>query len=291
MSCRLGRCTEIAAEQAFSNSGVRHKAGRSGRRKRECYILNMFNGLADGRELRRLVWVSRIGTTLFVTVMLALFALFGPFAVLAIVLVVPALITSFGTLLLSQGRLAGAAVALTATLPCAVLALTVPEGHAFTAPVAGVGAMFFVLCCAVLGLTAEEMICRPDRRRGGRADVTIVFLAGICLASTVTFVLAMVLGRNLTRAWMAPGAATCAALFALATAVMCVAAGRPRAGAMFLALTLLGPAVWGGVLIAAPANREAPSSTSRARPASRTSPPAKSHCACFSGRPCSCPGG
>jgi hypothetical protein len=57
------------------------------------FILNMFSGLADSGGLRRLVWISRIGMTLFVTVMLALFAAFGPFAVLAIVRVVPALIT------------------------------------------------------------------------------------------------------------------------------------------------------------------------------------------------------
>jgi hypothetical protein len=229
--------------------------------------------------------------------MLALFALFGPFAVLAIVLVVPALITGFGTHLLSQGRLVGAAVTLTATLPCAVLAVTVPAGHAFTAPVAGIGSMLFVLSCAVLGLTTEEMISRPGRWRDGPASVAITFLACICLASTVTFVLAVVLGKDEARGWMAPGAATCAGLFALVTAVVCISVRRPRAGAIFLALTLLYPGVWGGVVLVARTVREVPSptshapSTSHGPSTSRVPSPVKSHCACYSGRPCSCPGG
>lgn len=281
----------------------RNEDRRLGRPDPECYVLNMFSGLADAGVRRRLVWISRIATTLFVTVMLALFALFGAFADLAIVLVVPALITGFGTHLLSQGRLVGAAVTLTATLPCAALALTVPEGHAYTAPAAGIGSMLFVLSCAVLGMTTEEMIFRPGRWRGGRASVAIAFLACACLASTVTFVLAVVLGKDLARDWMAPAAATGAGLFALVTAVVCVSVGRRHAGAMFLALTLLYPGVWGGVVMVARTVREVPSSTSRtpltsrvpstshAPPTSRTPSPSKSHCACYSGRPCLCPGG
>jgi hypothetical protein len=146
----------------------------------------------------------------------------------------------------------------------------------------------FVLCCAVLGLTAEEIISRPDRWRDGRASVAIAFLACICLAGTVTFVLAVVLGKDLARGWMAPGAATCAGLFALVTAVVCISVGRPRAGAMFLALTLLYP---GGVVMVARTVREVPSSTSQAPSTSRAPSPVKSHCACYSGTPCSCPGG
>ncbi|TQM00231.1 hypothetical protein FB559_5939 [Actinoallomurus bryophytorum] len=246
--------------------------------------------------------MSRIGTTLFVTVMLALFAAFGPFAILAIVLVVPALITGLGTHLLSQGRLVGAAVTLTATLPCAALAVTVPEEHAFTGPVAGIGSMLLVLSCALLGLTTEEIVSRPGRRRDGTASVAITFLAWTFLASTVTFVLAVVLGPD-ARGWMAPGAATCASLFALVTAVVCVAVRRLRAGAVFLALTLLYPGVWGGVVLVARTVREVPSPTSpapltshapsrsHAPTTSRVPSPVKSHCACYSGRPCSCPGG
>src|SRR5262249_7541254 len=161
----------------------------------------MFSELADGSGLRRLVWTSRIGTMLLVAVMLVPFIPFvmyttaGTLAAYEIVLVVPALI--IGTRLLRQGRLVGAVVTLIAMSPYAALGVTVPEGHAYTAPVAGIGGMLFVLCCAVAGLTTEEMIRRPDRWHDGRAGVAFALPASICLASTVTFVLAMVLGRDL----------------------------------------------------------------------------------------------
>jgi hypothetical protein len=195
--------------------------------------LNVFsNVVGGGGTLRRLVWISRTIIVSFLVVMVALLALFGPFAIVAIVLVAPASISGFGTRLLRGGRLAGAVVVLTATLPCAALALAAPEGHAYTAPAAAAGSTFFALCCMLLGSATAEVISRPHRSRDGRAGALIL----VCtyLVSTAAFVPALVLGRK---------------------------------------------------VLFAPAVREVPTSTSHAPS------PTTSHCACRSGRPCSCPGG
>ncbi|WP_433182087.1 hypothetical protein [Actinoallomurus sp. CA-150999] len=260
---------------------------------------------ADAGASRRLVWISRLATTVFVVVMLSLFALFGAFAFMAIVLVVPASITALGTHLLRRGRLAGAAVTLTATLPCAALGVAVPSGQVFTLSAAGIGGTLLVPCWALVELTAKEMIFRPHRWRDGRAGVVISFLACLYVAGTVTFVLAVAVGKDFARGWTAPGAAAFAGVFALLTAVACAYARRRWVGAMFLALTLVHPGVWLGVVTVARTAREVPaiSSTSPLNAPSpekshtpsprksHTPSPQKSHCACYSGGPCPCPGG